>query len=109
MPLNKSRLARYNVEWEPAKLSVYSEYCMGYATELESRQGKTFSSPLRPDRLRGSYILLCTMYQEFFLEEYSDWNMKLTTYLHPVPRLIMHGAVLAVFHTSIYCDAYIHY
>jgi hypothetical protein len=56
MPLNKSRLVRYNVEWELAKLNVYSEYGTGYATELESRQGKALSSPLPSEGLRVSFM-----------------------------------------------------
>jgi hypothetical protein len=52
-----------------------------------------FSSPLRPDRLRGPPNLLCNGYQGLFPLEQSGRGVKLTTHLHLVARSIMRGAI----------------
>jgi hypothetical protein len=58
---------------------------------FDSRQGlgtDFLSSLLRPDRLWGPPSLLYSGYRLLF-----PWGVKLTTYLHVVPRLRMRGAI----------------
>jgi hypothetical protein len=63
----------------------------------DSRPGRGWefsSSPSRPDRLLGPPSLLSNRYQGLFSWGLSGRGVKLTTHLHPVPRLRTHGAIL---------------
>jgi hypothetical protein len=64
-----------------------------------ARKG-VFSSPSRPDRLLGTPTLLYNGYQRLFPRALSDRDVKLTTHLHLVLRLIMHGTIPLLLHTS---------
>lgn len=57
--------------------------------------------------LCGPPILLSSGYLGLFLQGRSNYNMKLTTYLHVVPRLRIHGDVPPVSHTSSWHGAYL--
>jgi hypothetical protein len=46
-----------------------------------------------PDQLWTPPILQFIGQQRLFLQEFSGWDMKLTTHLHLEPRLRIHGAI----------------
>jgi hypothetical protein len=53
----------------------------------------SFSSPPRPDRLWGPTDLLSNGYRRLFHREWSSWGVNLTTHIHLMPRLSIHGAI----------------
>jgi hypothetical protein len=57
--------------------------------------GNFLSLPLHPNQLWSPTSLLSNGYQVFF-----PWGMKLTTDLHLVPRLRMHGVIPLLPNTS---------
>jgi hypothetical protein len=72
---------------QPEYLSRYSDGLLVTRLGLDSRQRQTFfSTPQRPDRLRGPASLLSNESRRIFPRDYSDWGVKLTTRLHLVPR-----------------------
>jgi hypothetical protein len=59
-----------------------------------------FSSPPHPDRLWGPPNLLWNGYKGLFPRGFSGRGVKLTTHLHLVPRLRLHGVIPPLTFTS---------
>jgi len=67
--------------------------------------GFFFCSPPRPDQLWCSPSLLSNGYRGLFPRGKSGRGPKLTTHLHPVPKLRMRGAIPPLSNTSSWCGS----
>jgi hypothetical protein len=61
---------------------------------IDSRQGGRFFYFSETSRLAQEYTQTRTGDQGPFLGGLSTWGVKMTTYLHPVPRLRIRGAII---------------
>jgi len=67
--------------------------------------GFSFPSLPRPDRLWSPPSLLSNRHVGLFLQGWGGRDVKLTSHLHLVPRLGIHGAIPPLTHTSSLCGA----